>query len=164
MSKKTKTEIFESSQEKKKHELEEKNNDLINDIKRLQAEFDNFRKREEQNRTKMRGLANQNLIEKLIPVLDTFELAINSSPEGKAKQGMEMIYTQFLTIVTEEGLTKINPINEEFNPEEHEAIMVVQGEEEKIVEVLQPGYKLKDNIIRHAKVKITKKCEVKENE
>lgn len=135
-----------------KNELEEKNQELVNDLKRLQAEFDNYRRREETNKKQIFESANKRLVETLIPVLDTFELAIKSSPEGPAKQGMEMIYTQFFSILKEEGLEKISPLNEEFNPELHEAIIKEEGN--KISEVLQSGYILNKIIIRHAKVKI----------
>ncbi len=140
-----------------KKELEKKNEELMKDLQRLQAEFDNYRKREENNKKQFLQNANKNLIEKMIPILDNFELAIKSSPDGATKQGMEMIYSQILTILQDEGLKKIDPLNEEFNPEFHEAIMVEKGNDDKITEVLQPGYALNETIIRHAKVKIRRK-------
>jgi len=150
---------------KKKNELEEKNGELIISLQRLQAEFDNYRKREEQNKKQFLNTATISLIEKLIPVLDTFELAMKSSPEGPAKQGMEMIYTQLYTVLSDEGLEKIEPINEPFNPVEHEAIMVETGKgPEIIIEVFRPGYKLKDKIIRHSKVKIRRQQNQKDLE
>ena len=131
----------------------EKNEELTRDLQRLQAEFDNYRRREENNKQQFLQRANQNLIEKIIPVLDNFELAIKST-EGTAKQGMEMIYSQILTVLQEQGLKKLAPLEEKFNPELHEAVMVEKGDDDRITEVIQPGYILNEQIIRHAKVKI----------
>ncbi|MCK5450061.1 nucleotide exchange factor GrpE [Candidatus Pacearchaeota archaeon] len=136
---------------------EEKN--YIEQLQRLQAEFDNFRKRIEKEKSYLVKNANENLIIKLLGILDNFELAL----EHLDDKGVNMIYSELYTVLENEGLKTIKAEGK-FNPEFHEALIQEEGEEdEKIIEELLKGYTLNDKVIRPSKVKITKIME-KENE
>jgi len=148
----------------KKENFEVKIEELTNDLKRLQAEFDNYRKRTETERESFQNYTKARIIEKLFPVMDTFELAITSikKPETKGEEnllkGMEMIFSQLLSTLETEGLEIIIPKEgkEKFNPREQEAVLSEKTKLEKntIIQVLQKGYKIGDKIIRAAKVKV----------
>ena len=133
---------------------------------RLQAEFDNFRKRISRERIDFIRFANEALILELVQILDDFERGIKSVEQkkdfGLLHQGVDMISKQLHHLLEEKGLKKIKSVGEKFNPNEHEAIEVVDGgdkEDGTIVEELQPGYMLNDRIIRPAKVKVIKNKE-----
>lgn len=127
-------------------------------LQRLQAEFENYRKRVEEDKKQWMKCSNQELIEKLLGVLDNFDLAFKNTEnkEGFVK-GVELVYSQFFSILEKEGLKKINT-DGDFNPELHEALMK-EGEGNKILEELQPGYMLNEKVIRPSKVKIGGKNE-----
>lgn len=137
---------------------------------RLQAEFDNFRKRALKDREEFIKFANEALVLELVSILDDFERGIKST-EGKKDfqllhQGVDMISRQLHRLLEDKGLKKINCLGEKFDAHQHEAIEVVEdetGQEAAIVEELQPGYTLNGRVIRPAKVKVVKgKEEVKE--
>ena len=126
---------------------------------RLMAEFDNFRRRSAKEQLELIETANGKLLEKLSEVQDNFERAFAS--ENKAKdleafeKGMQMIYNQFAKILTEAGLEQIDPTGAEFDPNCHEALMQQPSEivpEGHVVTVFQKGYKLKNKILKTAKV------------
>lgn len=132
---------------------------LKDTLQRLQAEFQNYQKRTQDEKTRFANLANEELIKKLIPVLDNFELALkHSKKETEFVEGMELIYSQLLEILEQEGLQKIDTTGK-FDPHKHEAIMVEETENEggQILQELQKGYMLNDKIVRTSKVKISKK-------
>ena len=127
-------------------------------LQRLQAEFQNYRKRTDDEKSKFVTMANKDLIKKIIPIIDHLELALKSSNENNDfYKGVEMIYTQLKDVLHEEGLSEI-PSSGKFNPQLHEALLTERSELEDgtILEELQKGYKLGDSIIRHSKVKIAK--------
>ncbi|MBO7414107.1 MAG: nucleotide exchange factor GrpE [Fibrobacter sp.] len=126
---------------------------------RLMAEFDNFRRRSAKEQLELIETANGKLLEKLSEVQDNFERAFAS--ENKAKdleafeKGMQMIYNQFAKILTDAGLEQIDPTGAEFDPNCHEALMQQPSEtipEGHVVTVFQKGYKLKNKILKTAKV------------
>ena len=126
---------------------------------RLMAEFDNFRRRSAKEQIELIETANGKLLEKLSEVQDNFERAFAS--ENKAKdleafeKGMQMIYNQFAKILTDAGLEQIDPTGAEFDPNCHEALMQQPSEtvpEGHVVTVFQKGYKLKNKILKTAKV------------
>jgi Molecular chaperone GrpE (heat shock protein) len=123
------------------------------------AEFDNFRRRSAKEQLELIETANGKLLEKLSEVQDNFERAFAS--ENKAKdleafeKGMQMIYNQFAKILTDAGLEQIDPTGAEFDPNMHEALMQQPSEtvpEGHVVTVFQKGYKLKNKILKTAKV------------
>lgn len=126
---------------------------------RLMAEFDNFRRRSAREQLEIIETANGKLLEKLSEVLDNFERAFAS--ENKAKdletfeKGMQMIHDQFAKVLTDAGLEQIDPTGEEFDPNCHEALMQQPSEtvpENHIVTVFMKGYKIKNKILKPAKV------------
>ncbi len=126
---------------------------------RLMAEFDNFRRRSAKEQLDLIETANGKLLEKLSEVQDNFERAF--AAENKAKdleafeKGMQMIYNQFAKVLTDAGLEQIDPTGNEFDPNLHEALMQQPSEtipEGHVVTVFQKGYKLKNKILKTAKV------------
>ena len=149
-------------------ERDEKLNDTINTLKRLQAEFENYSKRCEKENNHFRKFVKSELIKKMLPVLDSFELALkNHQDKEKFMKGVEMIYAQLFQMLEEEGLRSIDALGKRFDPFVHE-VLITEHEKDKeyeiITEELQKGYMLYDKVLRYSKVKINKKPEVNENE
>ncbi len=131
--------------------------ELTETVKRIQADFENYRKRMEKNMDDLRKMAGKNMIMKLLPTLDNFSLALKSSPDTDFAKGIELIYSQLISLLQEEGLAEIK-FQKEFDPYLHEPLLKIESPEPEntILEILQPGYTLKDQVIRHAKVKLSK--------
>lgn len=159
----------ESRKEKKKREKADKKQDALREkieeledrVKRQMAEFDNFRKRSEKEKTMMFETGARSVIEKILPVVDNFERGLASVPEEQKAdgfaQGMEMIYKQLMTVLTDLGVTPIEAVGQEFDPNLHNAVMHVENEElgENIVaEEFQKGYQYKDAVLRHSMVSV----------
>jgi len=126
---------------------------------RLQAEFENFKKRSAKENDQLRESANADLLLKLLPIMDEFELAIGHIDQVKHKEfrhGIEMIYSKLRDLVNKEGAVEMDSLGKSFDPYKHDAIRQVEGEEGKIVEVIQKGYLFKDKVLRHAKVVVGK--------
>ncbi|MGL1904019.1 MAG: nucleotide exchange factor GrpE [Fibrobacterales bacterium] len=126
---------------------------------RLHAEFDNYRRRTAKESLTLVATANANLISKQCDILDNFDRAFveeNKAPDLESfEKGMKMIQEQFFTILEDAGLETIDPVNTVFNPEEHEALMQQPSDdidEGSVLTVFQKGYKLKEKVLRHAKV------------
>jgi molecular chaperone GrpE len=142
-----------------KKELNTKKVDELTDLlKRVQAEFENFRRRKESEIEEIKSCSNEVLIKKLLDILDNFNLALASKESENLRKGVELIYSQLLNILESEGL-KLIPKKGEFDPNLHEAIAIEESElkENQIIETYQTGYQLGNKIIRHAKVKVSKK-------
>ena len=128
-------------------------------MQHLQAEFENYKKHVQKESALAKQYANKELIVKLLPVLDSFELAIkNDRDPERFRKGVEMIYAQFVSILKSEGLAPIRAAGEKFDPHLHEVLLKQDSEkpEDIIIEELQKGYMLKDWVIRHSKVKVSK--------
>lgn len=146
---------------KKKEKWEERIEELEDRVKRQMAEFDNFRRRTEREKSHMYEVGARDVIEKILPVVDNFErgLAVVTE-EDKANpviDGMEKTYRQLMTVLTDLGVTPIQAVGEEFDPNFHNAVMHVEDEElgENVVaEEFQKGYMYKDTVIRHSMVKV----------
>ena len=132
----------------------------IDRLKRLQADFDNFRRRSRQEKEDLSAHVTQNIIKELLPLIDNFERALNAdnSQDGKSfKEGIDMINKQFVGILEKNGLEKINCVGEQFDPNFHEAIMRVEDadkEDGAIAEELQKGYMVQGKVIRPSMVKV----------
>ncbi len=161
----------ENKEPEKKEEKQSNNKeiqDLTETLKRVQAEFENYKKRCEKENAQYVQYAEQELIRKLLPVLDSFELSIknikNAQDPEKFKKGVELIFAQLVSTLQERGLQKIDSAGKEFDPYLHEVLLTEESEKDNmILEELQPGYRFKDKVIRHTKVKIGKQKE-KNNE
>lgn len=147
--------------EKKKDKKDVQIEELTDRVKRQMAEFDNFRKRTEKEKSQMFETGAKSIIEKILPVVDNFERGLAAIPEeekGSAfAEGMEKIYKQLMTTLEEIGVTAIEAAGAEFDPNLHNAVMHVEDEElgENIVaEEFQKGYKYHDSVVRHSMVKV----------
>lgn len=147
--------------EKKKDKKDAQIEELTDRVKRQMAEFDNFRKRTEKEKSQMFETGAKSIIEKILPVVDNFERGLAAIPEeekGSAfAEGMEKIYKQLMTTLEEIGVTVIDAAGAEFDPNLHNAVMHVEDEElgENIVaEEFQKGYKYHDSVVRHSMVKV----------
>jgi molecular chaperone GrpE len=148
--------------QEKIQELEAKLEEAENRILRLQADFENFRRRTRLDREAAEKYRAQSLVTDILPVLDNFERALKfEADDEKSKsilQGMEMIYRQLLDALKKEGVEAIECVGMQFDPHLHHAVMQVEDSEYEtniVVEELQKGYKLKDRVIRPSMVKVS---------
>ena len=132
--------------------------DLQDRLKRQMAEFDNFRKRTEKEKSSMYIIGAKDIVEKMLPVVDNFERGLAQAPEGDSfADGMKMIYKQLITTLDELGVKPIEAVGKEFDPNFHNAVMHVEDEEAGeniVVEEFQKGYTYKDFVVRHSMVKV----------
>src|SRR3712207_1087150 len=132
--------------------------DYLAHLQRTQAEFDNYRKRMLRDQTVHLERATGNLIEQLLPVLDSFELALNSAGTDaeRLRKGVELVYGEFLGALEKAGLERIEALGKPFDPEEHEAVMHVEddGGEPGVRDVVRSGYRFKGRVLRPAMVKV----------
>jgi len=143
-------------------ECSDKNAELHDKYLRLSAEFDNYRKRTHREKTEMIKTASDDLLKKIIPVVDDFErglAAVNNSADLEAiKQGMNLIYGRFKEFLQQQGIREIESINQDFNTDFHEAVTKIPVADEnlkgKVVDVIEKGYYLHDKVIRYPKVVI----------
>lgn len=128
---------------------------------RAQADFDNFRRRSRQEKEEFAAYANTKIIEELLPVLDTFEMALKTSEDTDTKTllvGVEMVHRQLITALNNYGLQPIEAVGQSFDPNLHEGVMQVESGEHPantVVEEMRKGYKLKDKVIRPSMVKVS---------
>ena len=148
--------------DKKQDALKEKIDELEDKVKRQMAEFDNFRKRTEKEKTQMFETGAKSVIEKILPVVDNFERGLASIPEeekGKGfADGMHMIYKQLMTELESIGVTPIEAVGQEFNPDFHNAVMQVESDEYEsgvVAQELQKGYMYRDTVVRHSMVGVS---------
>ena len=145
----------------KKDKKDEKIEELTDRITRQMAEFDNFRKRSEKEKSQMYEIGAKDIIEKILPVVDNFERGLDSVPEEEKNapfvEGMEKIYKQLMTTLESVGVKPIEAVGQEFNPDFHNAVMHIEDEEfgENIVaEEFQKGYMYRESVVRHSMVKV----------
>ena len=153
---KGKTSFF--GKKKKDNKLEQQIEDLTDRLNRNMAEFDNFRKRTEKEKSSMYIIGAKDIIEKILPVVDNFERGLAQATEGDPfAEGMEKIYKQLTTTLESLGVEPIEAVDKEFNPDLHNAVMHVEDEsvgDNIIVEELQKGYTYKGFVVRHSMVKV----------
>lgn len=147
-------------EEPKLSEVEQLNKDKLEltlHLQRLQAEFENFKKRNTNDNVRFAKLANKELIKHLLPILDNFQLAFQNKDSKEFIKGMELIYSNFYSILEENGLKKIETKGK-FDPYKHEVLLTEESKEqpETILEELQSGFTLNGEVIRNAKVKVSK--------
>lgn len=152
----------EQTDESTNREAEVKLEEMTNRLLRLQADFDNYRRRVRLDQEAWEKYRAQNLITDLLPALDNFQRALSVSvgDNDTAKviiQGMEMVYRQLMEALKKEGLEEIEAVGQAFDPHMHQAVMQVQDENYEsnmVVEELQKGYKLNERVIRPTMVKV----------
>ena len=159
-------EIVESSVDQIQVDLEKARleaADYLDSLQRLKADFDNFRKRMLREQSEFLKLASQTLIGALLPVIDNFERALEHEMHGdqldKYRDGLRLVYSQILDVLAKEGLSVLEPVGQQFDPNQHEAVLQEESsmhEEGTVVRVLEKGYVLKARVIRPAKVVVAK--------
>ncbi len=161
-------EAVEDSKEKKKFgrknkkdKKDEKIEELTDRLTRQMAEFDNFRKRTEKEKSAMYEIGAKDIIEKILPVVDNFERGLAAVPEEESEnpfaQGMEKIYKQLMTTLEDIGVKPIEAVGNAFDPDFHNAVMHEDNEEygeNTITEEFQKGYTYRDSVVRHSMVKV----------
>lgn len=147
--------------EKKKNPQAELIADLQDRIKRQMAEFDNFRKRTEKEKSSMFEMGATDIIKKLLPIVDNFERGFKSVSEEEMEvpfvKGMDMIYKQMIKMLEDAGVKAIEAVGTEFNPDYHNAVMHIEDDsvgENIIVEEFEKGYTYRETVIRHSMVKV----------
>ena len=145
----------------KKDKKDEQIEALTDQVKRQMAEFDNFRKRTEKEKTQMYEIGAKSIIEKILPVVDNFERGLATIPEEEKgspfAEGMSMIYKQLMTELESAGVKPIEAVGTEFNPDFHNAVMQVESEEYEsgiVAQELMKGYTYKDTVVRHSMVAV----------
>lgn len=157
----TKKKTKKKKESSKTAAYEEKIADLEDRVKRQMAEFENFRKRTEKEKSMMFEMGAKSVIEKLLPVVDNFERGLAAIPEGEQNsisEGMNMIYKQMMTELDNLGVKPIEALGKEFNPDFHNAVMQVESEEFEegiIAQELLKGYTYRDSVVRHSMVAVT---------
>ncbi|MBU4246621.1 nucleotide exchange factor GrpE [archaeon] len=133
----------------------------LNRLKYLQAEFDNFRKREAADRKDFMKFANHELIAALLNIVDDFERAIAAAKDEKDKCALQMVHKRFVKVLEEHGVKPIDALGKKFDAHMHEAFLSEESDKEEgiVLEELQKGYMLFDRVIRHSKVKVARNKE-----
>ena len=157
----------ETEKEKKEAKKDKKDpkdaqiEDLTDRLRRTMAEFDNFRKRTEKEKSAMFEIGAKTVIEKLLPVIDNFERGLAAVTEEEKEtpfaQGVELVYKQLLTSFDELGVKPIEAVGKEFDPNLHNAVMMVDDdslESGTVAEEMQKGYMYKESVVRHSMVKV----------
>ena len=136
--------------------------ELTESLQRLQAEFENYKKKVQKEKQEFVKYANADLIIRILSTIDTFEIALrNTDDHEKFLKGMEMIYSQLMSTLESEGLKPINAIGKKFDPYSHEVMLKQKSDKEEgiILEELQKGYMLNDKVLRYSKVKVSEKMQ-----
>jgi molecular chaperone GrpE len=135
----------------------------LDDLRRLQADFDNYRKRTLREQTARAASASQALVARLLPVLDNFELAVSSAEQSRdfdrMLKGVEMVFGELREVLESEGLVRIEAEGKPFDPERHEAVIAVEEEDTEpgmVVDIVRAGYELRGKVLRPAMVKVAK--------
>jgi molecular chaperone GrpE len=135
----------------------------LDDLRRLQADFDNYRKRTLREQTARAASASRALVARLLPVLDDFELAVSAAEQSRdfdrMLKGVEMVFGELREVLQGEGLVKIEAEGKPFDPERHEAVVAVEQEDAEpgtVVDIVRAGYELRGKVLRPAMVKVAK--------
>jgi molecular chaperone GrpE len=150
--------------------LQRERDEWLDTTKRLQADFENYRKRVVREQTALVERAAEGLLEQLLPVLDNFELAVREmqaqptggeaepeSTSSRVRKGVELVYADLVSVLERNGLERIEAIGVPFDPNEHEAVLQDDGDGDPVVgDVLRTGWKLKGRVLRPSMVKVTR--------
>lgn len=146
---------------KKKDKKDEQIEELNDRLKRQMAEFENFRKRSEKEKSQMFDMGAKTIVEKILPVIDNFERGLAAVPDDKKDDpfitGMDKVYKQMLTELDAAGVKPIECVGHEFDPDFHNAVMQVENDELEsgtVAQELQKGYMYKDSVVRHSMVSV----------
>jgi len=142
----------------KGQEKEEQIKELTETLQRVQANFENYRKQVEKKTGQAEKTAARKIICELLPILDTFELALKNKKAKEFAEGMEMIYSQIFSLLEKQGLKAIKSLGEKFDPYKHEALLKIESREPEdiVIDEMQKGYTLNGEVVRYSKVKLSK--------
>lgn len=150
-----------TSRKEKKDKKDQKIEELNDRLMRLMAEYDNYRKRTDKEKSVMFEMGAKSIVEKIIPVIDNFERGFatvsDSDKDDPFVMGMDKVYSQFVTTMEEAGVKPIEAVGKEFDPDIHNAVMHVEDEslgDNIVAEELQKGYMYKDSVVRYSMVKV----------
>ncbi|WP_455718778.1 nucleotide exchange factor GrpE [Anaerosporobacter sp.] len=153
--------FFKKDKKEKKDKKDAQIEELKDKLMRQMAEFENFRKRSEKEKSQMFEIGAKSIIEKILPVIDNFERGLGAiseeEKEGAFAQGIEKIYKQMVTSLEEAGVTAIEAVGKEFDPNLHNAVMHAEDEsfgENIVSDEFQKGYMYKETVVRHSMVKV----------
>lgn len=144
----------------KKDKKDEQIEALTDQVKRTMAEFDNYRKRTEKEKSAMYEIGSKSVIEKILPIVDNFERGLSALKEEEKNgfaEGMERVYKQMMTTLTEMGVEPIEAVGNTFDPNLHNAVMHIESEdygENVVVQEFQKGYTYKGSVVRHSMVQV----------
>lgn len=148
-----KTEAKKSDSDSKDIQIQE----LTNDLKRVQADFSNYCKRADKDKTEFIEYASASFICKLLPIVDELEIALKNIRDSEDKKGIQMVYDKIQKVLKEEGVKEIQCVGEKLDPYKHEAMLFEESDSDGIVlEEIQKGYTIKGKVLRYAKVKVSK--------
>lgn len=149
------------AKKEKKDKKDEKIEELTDRLTRQMAEFDNFRKRTEREKSQMYEVGAKDIIEKILPIVDSFERGLAAVTEDQKEDpfvdGMDKVYKQLITTLESAGVTPIEAVGKPFDPEFHNAVMHIDDEDQEenvVVEEFQKGYMYRDSVVRHSMVKV----------
>ncbi|MFN8034846.1 MAG: nucleotide exchange factor GrpE [Acidimicrobiia bacterium] len=149
-----------SAAEEVEHDFErlaDERNEYLETLRRVQADFENYRKRVLREQTALVDRATDGLVEQLLPVLDSFSLMVGNlgdAPET-VRKGVELVYAELFGVLEKAGVSRIDAAGQPFDPNEHEAVMHEAGDGDPVVaEILRDGYRLKGRVVRPAMVKV----------
>ena len=152
---------FFKKKDKKEKQLEEKIAELNDKVMRQMAEFDNFRKRSEKEKSQMYEIGAKDIIEKILPVVDNFERGLatlsDEEKDGAFAQGIDKIYKQLIQVLDDAGVKPIEAVGQPFDPNLHNAVMHEEDPEQGdnlVIEEFQKGYTYRDSVVRHSMVKV----------
>ena len=144
-------------------QVQSERDEYLDTLRRVQAEFENYRKRVIKEQTALVDRATEGLVEQLLPVLDSFELALKnfdaagSEDTESVRKGVELVYAELLGVLEKAGLSRVEAEGKPFDPNVHEAVMQEEGDGEPVVtDVLRTGYTLKGRVLRPAMVKVSR--------
>ena len=144
-------------------QVQSERDEYLDTLRRVQAEFENYRKRVIKEQTALVDRATSGLVEQLLPVLDSFELALKNLDSAgsddieSVRKGVELVYAELLGVLEKAGLSRIEAEGKPFDPNVHEAVMQEDGDGEPVVtDVLRTGYTLKGRVLRPAMVKVSR--------
>lgn len=131
--------------------------ELTDLVKRTQAEFINYKNRTEKENKQMFEYSSFDFVKKMLPVLDSFELALKNAPESGFKKGVEMVYAQLLDVLKQEGVRSIDCVGKKFDPYYHEVMLKEKSDkaEDTVLEEFQKGFMMKERVLRYSKVKVS---------
>ncbi|MCZ7527777.1 MAG: nucleotide exchange factor GrpE [Acidimicrobiia bacterium] len=145
--------------------LASERDEYLDALRRVQADFENYRKRMLREQTALVERATEGLVEQLLPVLDSLELAVRNAEPGESAEsdkllkGVELVFAELLGVLEKAGLRRIDAEDRPFDPNLHEAVMQVDGEHEEpvVADVMRTGYELKGRVLRPAMVKVARR-------